>query len=104
MKKADHQTDRGHIEHFQQIINVGPASESDFLVLGFNKPQQLIGKDPWNLYRKLCRKTETLHDPCVLDVLMASIDYMNGNPPQQWWKYTAERKERYSAKLKSFNV
>jgi hypothetical protein len=36
------------------------------------------------------------HDPCVLDVFLATIDYMNGNPPRQWWDYTAKRKKQFS--------
>ena len=91
MKKADHNTDRQQIRHFQQIINIGPASAQDFEVL--------IGRDPWKLYRKLCLVTKVHQDPCVLDVLMSAIDFMNGNPPRKWWEFTEARKEKYSARL-----
>ena len=103
MKKADHKTDRQQIQNFQQLINVGPATEEDFLILGMTRPQQLIGRDPWQLYRKLCAATKTRQDPCVLDVLMSSVDYMNGNPPRQWWDYTEERKAKYARRLKRFS-
>ena len=96
MKKADHTTDRNSIQKFQQIVNVGPACEKDFKVLGIKTPQQLIGKDPLKLYRKLCKVTGEQHDPCVLDVMMATVDYMNGNPPKKWWDYTELRKEKYA--------
>ena len=76
--------------------------EEDFEVLGLSRPQQLIGRDPWQLYRKLCQLTKTRQDPCVLDVLMSSVDFMNGNPPRVWWDYTAERKEKYGAKLQQW--
>jgi len=104
MKKADHATDRKRIGQFQQIINVGPATAEDFRILGLTRPQQLIGRDPWQLYRRLCIKTKTVHDPCVLDVLMSSIDYMNGNPPKKWWEYTESRKEKYSLRLGNFSI
>ena len=104
MKKAHHAVDRDSIKDFQQIVNVGPATEGDFRVLGFTKPQHLINQDPWMLFRKLCQQTETIHDPCVLDVLMASIDFMNGNPPRKWWDYTEQRKEEYGTKLKKFTI
>ncbi|MCL4152334.1 UNVERIFIED_CONTAM: hypothetical protein GTU68_040309 [Idotea baltica] len=45
-----------------------------------------------------------MHDPCVLDVLIAAVDYMNGNPPQKWWAYTAERKKKYNDKLQAFSI
>ena len=99
MKKADHSTDRGSITRFQQIVNVGPAFEEDFRVLGIKSPQGLIGRDPWQLYRKLCTKTKTFHDPCVLDTFLAIVDFMNGNPPKIWWKYTSKRKSEYSQKV-----
>jgi len=99
MKKADHSTDRRTIQRFQQIINVGPACEEDFEVLGIETPQQLIGRDPLKLYRTLCKKTGLRHDPCVLDVLMASVDFMNGNPPKKWWAFTDERKKKYGKDL-----
>lgn len=99
MKKATHLTDRATLTHFQQIINVGPATADDFRTVGLKTPQQLIGKDPWRLYRKLCTETELKHDPCVLDVFMSAIDYMEGGPPQAWWKFTAARKKEYASRL-----
>ena len=95
MKKADHSVDRQAISDFQQIVNVGPACAEDFRVLGFETPQELIGRDPLELYRTLCQKTGVRHDPCVLDVLMATVDFMNGSAPKKWWKYTEARKEKY---------
>ena len=94
--KATHETDRGQITDFCRIINVGPATAGDFDDLGIHTPQNLIGQDPAEMYTRLCEITKIRHDPCVLDVFMAAVDYMNGNPPQVWWKYTDERKKRYA--------
>ncbi len=100
MNKADHHTPRESIRHFQQIVNVGPATADDFHRLDLTEPQQLIGQDPWHLYEQLCRRDGVRHDPCVLDVFMATIDFMNGNPPRKWWHYTPERKTRHRHRLR----
>ncbi len=96
MPKATHDTDRQQIGGFQEIINIGPAMEQDFQRLDLTSPQQLIGQDPLQLYQAICRLDHTFHDPCVLDTYLAAVDFMNGNPPRQWWDYTAERKKRFS--------
>lgn len=99
MQKATHQTDRSSLTDFQQIINIGPSLAGDFRDIGLHKPQQLTGKNAWELYRELCLQTDQRHDPCVLDVFLSAVDYMNGNKPQVWWNYTAQRKRDYSSKL-----
>ncbi|MBU1659139.1 helix-hairpin-helix domain-containing protein [bacterium] len=39
------------------------------------------------------RKSGKRQDPCVLDVFMSIIDFMNGNEARVWWDYTKERKK-----------
>ncbi len=99
MNKATHKTPRDEIRLFEEIINVGPATAKDFRTLGMGKPSELVGRDPLKLYQELCRITGQRHDPCVLDVLMATVDFMNGNAPKAWWKYTAQRKKKYGEHL-----
>ena len=55
-------------------------------------PQSLIGKNAFDLYNKLCQKTGKQFDPCVIDVFMSAIDFMEGGEPSPWWKFTRERK------------
>lgn len=98
-RKANHDTERQSILKFDQIINIGPAMSSDFDRLGISSPQSLIGKDPLELYQRVCEVDQVFHDPCVLDVFIATIDYMNGNPPRSWWSFTQQRKERYSGEV-----
>ena len=57
------------------------------------RPQDLIGKDPYQLYDDLCNATGEKHDPCVLDVFLSGIDFMEGGEAKPWWKFTAERKK-----------
>lgn len=98
-KKADHMTDRKSIAKFDQIINIGPAMSRDFEQLGIRKPKNLIGKNPVQLYRKLCQINNRFYDPCVLDVFMATVDYMNGSHPKQWWDYTPQRKQQFAGEV-----
>lgn len=80
---------------FQDIPNVGPAMERDFALLGLNNPKDLQGKDPLQLYKKICRIRDVRQDPCVLDVCMAAVDFINGKPAHPWWHYTKIRKKKY---------
>jgi hypothetical protein len=64
-------------------------------LLNINAPGDLKAKDPHALYIKLNKKTGKRYDPCILDVFMAAVDFMNGAPPRPWWYYTKERKKRY---------
>ena len=99
MKKADHETPRSEVTDFQQIKNIGPAIADDFRRLKLRSPQQLIGKDPLQLYRRICKLDGQFYDPCVLDCFMSAIEFMNGKPPEVWWSYTATRKQMYSKEV-----
>lgn len=88
---------RENIHHFTDLPNIGPASAKDFELLGYRTPGQLVGADPLALYHALCLATGTRQDPCVLDVLMSVVDFLDGAPAQAWWHYTALRKQRYGA-------
>jgi hypothetical protein len=85
------------IERLEDIPNVGKATVADFAVLGIRRPAQLVGKDPWKLYERLCVKTGQRHDPCVIDVLISAVRYMEGAPARPWWFYTPERKRVMAA-------
>lgn len=83
---------RNDIKRFRDIPNVGPAIEKDFIALGLKEPAELIGKDPYLLYRDLCTITQKRHDPCVIDVFISVVKYMEGGPAKKWWEYTEQRK------------
>ena len=92
MKKAH---DCQSCEVLEQIPNVGKACVEDFRLLGIYKPQDLCGRDAFTLYQQLCTITGRRHDPCMLDTLMAAVDFMSGGPAKRWWYFTAERKRLY---------
>jgi len=77
----------------REIPNIGPRTEGDLIRIGITLPRQLVGKDGIELYRKVCRVDGVRHDPCVADVFLAAVDYMEGAPRRDWWWYTQRRKK-----------
>jgi hypothetical protein len=77
------------------LPNIGKSLAQDLHLIGIDTPQKLEGKDPYELYQRLCKTTGKRLDPCVLDVFISITDFMNGGEPKVWWSYTAERKEKY---------
>jgi len=78
----------------EDLPNVGPATAGDLRLLGITAPTDLIGRDPYKMYERLCARTGERHDPCVIDVFLSCVRYMEGAPAKPWWAYTAERKRR----------
>jgi hypothetical protein len=76
----------------EDVPNVGPATAGDLRLLGIERATQLAGRDPFKMHEKLCALTGQQHDPCVIDVFMACVRYMEGAPAKPWWAYTSERK------------
>lgn len=81
------------------LPNVGPAMARDLERIGIRRPADLAGRDPLDLYEKLCSVTRTRHDPCVLDVFMSVTHFIDGGRARPWWAFTTERKRRYGAAL-----
>ena len=96
-KRATTQT-REEASSLTDIPNVGPATARDLMLLGINRPEHLPGLDPFELYENLCRLTGKRHDPCVIDVFIAAVKFMEGEPARKWWCYTVERKKRLAHK------
>ena len=87
---------RSDIKQFHDIPNVGVAIEKDFFALGMCKPIELIGKDPYQMYSDLCRITQKKQDPCLIDVFISAVRYMEGKKKKKWWEFTEERKKHSS--------
>jgi len=88
--------DRKTVSNLQGLPNIGKAIAKDLQSIGIEHPQQLIGKNPFNLYETLCKTTGKKHDPCVLDVFMSAVDFMEGGEPKLWWEFTQKRKKKLS--------
>ena len=83
---------RTDVPKLEAIPNVGPAIAGDLRLIGLTSPADLVGKDPYELFETLCAMTGTRHDPCVIDVFISAVRYMEGAEPRKWWEYTSERK------------
>lgn len=87
---------RTDITEFDKIPNVGPATVRYFGMLGINKSCELIGRDPYLMYGELCKIAGKEFDPCLADVFISAVRFMEGARPQKWWHYTEERKATLS--------
>ena len=83
---------RDQLHTLTDLPNVGPAMARDLQRLGFDHPDQLRGRNPQELYDRLCALTGLRQDPCVLDVFVSVIRFMDGEEPHPWWFYSPERK------------
>ncbi len=91
---------RDDVMDLQQIPNIGPATAANLRLIGVLSPGDLLGKDPYLLYDDLCQATGVRQDPCVIDVFIAAVRFMAGEPATPWWKYTPERKRTLAARSK----
>jgi hypothetical protein len=76
------------------IPNVGPAMARDLIKLGITRLDDAAGRDPDELYWRLCALDGVRHDPCVRDVFAAVVAHANGEEARPWWAFTPERKAR----------
>jgi hypothetical protein len=85
---------RATVAKLEELPNIGRAMADDLRLIGIDHPQKLIGKNPFDLHRELCRKSGTRQDPCVIDVFMSVIYFMEGGESRPWWSFTEERKKQ----------
>ena len=76
------------------LPNVGPAIARKLRALDVRSAGDLRGRDPEELFERLCALDGRRHDPCLLDTFVAAVDYANGGPARPWWEYSRERKAR----------
>jgi hypothetical protein len=84
-------------QELRALPNIGPAIATKLMRLGIERPDDLRGKDPEALFRRLCDLDGTRHDPCLLDTFVAAVDRANGAPARPWWYYSRLRKSGASA-------
>ena len=78
----------------EQLVNVGPAIAQKLRRLGVTRPLDLYGRDPYEMYDEICRLEGSRLDPCLLDVFISVVEFINGGRPKPWWEFTSERKRR----------
>jgi hypothetical protein len=101
MKQAIRRKNRAEIAALEELPNVGPSIAADLNDLGVDRPDQLKGRDPYQLYDDLCRITGKRHDPCLLDVFISVVRFMDDGKAKPWWAFTAERKRELAARAKN---
>jgi len=84
----------------EELPNVGPVIAGRLRRLGVKSPQDLYGRDPYQMYDDACRLENGRVDLCVLDVFLAAVDFVHGGRAKPWWKFTAQRKRRLKARGK----
>ena len=84
--------DRQRLLRLTDLPNIGPAMAADLQRLGFERPDELRWHDAYALYDRLCQIDGVRHDPCVLDVFLSVVHFLDGDPARPWWSYTAARK------------
>ena len=89
-------TPRTGVSTLEDIPNVGPATSGCFVRLGITEPEDLPGRDPFQMYDDLCLAVGERFDPCVIDVFISAVRFMEGDAPQNWWYYTEGRKRELS--------
>ncbi|GIT97911.1 helix-hairpin-helix domain-containing protein [Sulfurovum sp. TSL1] len=89
MKNPNRET----VSKLEQLPNIGKKMANYLEIADIKTPQSLIGKNAFDLYNKLCDKTGKQFDPCVIDVFISVIDFMEGGEASPWWKFTDERKK-----------
>ena len=84
---------RLNITNLNDIPNVGPATIRYLNIIGINTPFELVGQNPISMYFELCSITNKQFDPCLADVFISAVRFMEGAPSRDWWHYTSERKK-----------
>jgi len=83
---------RETVSKLEELPNIGKAMAGLLMSVDIKHPKELIGKDPFHLYDRLCTISGKKYDPCVIDVFMSVVRFMEGGEALYWWKFTDERK------------
>jgi len=86
--------DRENVSKLEELPNIGKAMAATLQLIGIDHPKMLVGKDAFALYDKLCALSGARHDPCVIDVFMSVVHFMEGGDPLPWWSFTDKRKQK----------
>jgi hypothetical protein len=91
--------DRHTVSRLEELPNIGKSIAGDLRLIGIDNPSMLAGKDPFELYDQLCCKVGKRIDPCVIDVFMSAVNFMETGVALPWWDFTASRKKKLKAKV-----
>ena len=85
MKRAD------VLRRFREMPNVGPRTAEDLWRLGFRRVEDLRGRDPQELYDRLCALKGVRIDRCQLYVFRSVVYQATRRCPKpelmKWWAW-----------------
>ncbi len=84
---------RHNVASLEDLPNICPVMARALRLLDIQAPQQLKGNDAYQMHSDLCKITGQQQDPCVIEVFLAAIDFMEGGKAAPWWDFTEERKK-----------
>lgn len=75
---------RDTVSRLDELPNIGKVIATYLDLIGIHNPNKLIGMEPLKMYEDLCTITGKRHDPCVIDVFMSAVHFMEGGDPLPW--------------------
>lgn len=79
------------LKELQSIPGVGPSISKDLYNLGIHSVADLEGKNPEELYERLCIYQGKRIDRCVLYVFRCAVYYASEKVPEpaklKWWNW-----------------
>jgi hypothetical protein len=84
-------TSNAALKDLQRIPGVGPSLAQDLVDLGIDSVAALRGRDPQELYDRLCHITAAHQDRCVLYVFRCAVYFASEAKPApkllKWWNW-----------------
>lgn len=84
-------------DDLEQIPGVGRSIARDLRQIGITSVNQLKGRSPERLYRKLCDFKASPVDRCMLYVFRCAVYYASTSDPDperlKWWKWKDQTKK-----------
>jgi len=90
---------RESLEYLTAIPNIGKAMEREFHLLGISRPADLIGRDPYLLYERLCEVTQVRQSLCAGCVYFSGSVYGRWAAEEVVGVYGGEEAEAWGAAL-----
>lgn len=87
------QTSGMQMGQLEDLPNIGKTIAGYLRLIGIQTPDQLKGQDPYQMFERLAQVSGRSFDPCLLDVFISAVRFVDGGPPCPWWHYTTERKQ-----------
>jgi hypothetical protein len=85
------------LRDLRRIPGIGPSMAEDLWELGMRRVEDLRGGDPEELYARLCTRTGTRQDPCVLYTFRCAVYFASHDVHDpallKWWNWKGRSSE-----------